>query len=79
VGPRPPIPSEATRYTPHDWRRLEVPPGMTGLWQVSGRSQLSFAEMVRLDLFYIENWNVALDISLILRTIPAVLFARGAY
>lgn len=79
VGPRPPIPSEATRYTPHDWRRLEVPPGMTGLWQVSGRSRLSFAEMVRLDLFYIENWSLALDISLILRTIPAVLFARGAY
>lgn len=79
VGPRPPLPSEVQRYTAHDWRRLEVVPGMTGLWQVSGRSTLTFDEMVRLDVFYIENWSIALDISLMFRTIPAVLLTRGAY
>jgi lipopolysaccharide/colanic/teichoic acid biosynthesis glycosyltransferase len=79
VGPRPPLPREVNSYSMHDWRRLEVVPGMTGLWQVSGRSSLTFDEMVRLDLFYIENWSVSLDITLIFRTIPAVLFARGAY
>jgi len=79
VGPRPPLPREVERYTTRDWRRLEVVPGMTGLWQVSGRSSLTFDEMIALDLFYIENWSVALDITLMYRTIPAVLFARGAY
>ncbi len=79
VGPRPPLPDEVSRYSSQDWRRLEVVPGMTGLWQVSGRSSLTFEEMVRLDVFYIENWSVALDVSLIFRTIPAVVFARGAY
>ncbi len=79
VGPRPPLPHEVEKYSEHDWRRLEVVPGMTGLWQVSGRSGLTFEEMVRLDLFYIENWSVGLDMSLMLRTIPAVLLARGAY
>lgn len=79
VGPRPPLPSEVAQYTQHDWRRLEVVPGMTGLWQVSGRSSLTFDEMVRLDLFYIENWSVTLDLALLGRTVPAVLFARGAY
>jgi exopolysaccharide biosynthesis polyprenyl glycosylphosphotransferase len=79
VGPRPPLPEEVTRYTSQDWRRLEVVPGMTGLWQVSGRSSLTFDEMVRLDIFYIENWSVSLDMTLIMRTIPAVLLAKGAY
>ena len=79
VGPRPPLPREVVEYSSHHWRRLEVVPGMTGLWQVSGRSSLTFEEMVRLDLFYIENWSVGLDMTLIFRTIPAVLFARGAY
>lgn len=79
VGPRPPLPQEVERYSVHDWRRLEVVPGMTGLWQVSGRSSLTFDEMVRLDVFYIENWSVGLDITLLFRTVPAVLFARGAY
>jgi len=79
VGPRPPLPSETALYTDSHWRRMEVIPGMTGLWQVSGRSRLTFEEMVRLDLFYIENWSVSFDIGLLLRTIPAVLFARGAY
>ena len=58
---------------------MEVLPGMTGLWQVSGRSSLTFDEMIRLDLFYIENWSVTFDMAVILRTIPAVLFARGAF
>lgn len=79
VGPRPPLPREVERYTTRDWRRMEVVPGMTGLWQVSGRSSLTFDEMVALDLFYIENWSVALDVTLLYRTIPAVLLARGAY
>jgi len=79
VGPRPPLPREVSTYSVHDWRRMEVVPGMTGLWQVSGRSALTFDEMVRLDLFYIENWSLSLDITLLFRTIPAVIFARGAY
>ncbi len=79
VGPRPSLPSETAAYTDYHWRRLEVPPGMTGLWQVSGRSRLTFEEMVRLDLFYIENWTVGFDMGLLVRTVPAVLFARGAY
>jgi len=79
VGPRPPLPGETASYTDHHWRRMEVLPGLTGLWQVSGRSRLTFDEMIRLDLFYIENWSVGFDIGLLLRTIPAVVFARGAY
>lgn len=79
VGPRPPLPDEVDRYSSQHWRRLEVVPGMTGLWQVSGRSALTFDEMVRLDIFYIENWSVALDFALIARTVPAVLMAKGAY
>ncbi len=79
VGPRPPLPEETAVYLERHWRRMEVPPGMTGLWQVSGRSSLTFEEMVRLDVYYIENWSVGFDMSLILRTVPAVLLARGAY
>lgn len=79
VGPRPPLIHETQQYTESHWRRLGVPPGMTGLWQVSGRSSLTFDEMVRLDLYYIENWSVGFDMSLIMRTIPAVVLARGAY
>jgi lipopolysaccharide/colanic/teichoic acid biosynthesis glycosyltransferase len=79
VGPRPPLPRETEEYTAYSWRRLEVVPGMTGLWQVSGRSTLTFDEMVRLDLFYIENWSVGLDVTLLFRTIPAVILSRGAY
>jgi len=79
VGPRPPLPREAVEYADQHWRRMEVLPGMTGLWQVSGRSGLSFDEMVRLDLYYIENWSLGFDLSILMRTIPAVLFARGAY
>ncbi|MHB1134958.1 MAG: sugar transferase [Chloroflexota bacterium] len=79
VGPRPPLPHEVERY--EDWhrRRLAASPGITGLWQVSGRSELSFDEMVLLDQWYIENWTLGLDLMIILRTIPAVLLERGAY
>jgi lipopolysaccharide/colanic/teichoic acid biosynthesis glycosyltransferase len=79
VGPRAPIPSEVERYDAWHRRRLEVTPGLTGLWQVSGRSDLPFDEMVMLDLYYIENWSISLDLKIILQTIPAVLSGRGAY
>lgn len=79
VGPRPPLPSEVARYQEWHKKRLEVAPGMTGLWQVSGRSQLSFDEMVLLDIYYIENWSPALDIKILLRTIPKVFLGEGAY
>ena len=79
VGPRPPLPSEVEQY--EDWHhdRLNIPSGITGLWQVMGRSDLSFDEMVMLDLFYAENWALWLDFKIMLRTIPTVLFGRGAY
>lgn len=77
VGPRPPIGYEVDQYTEWHKRRLEVPPGMTGLWQVSGRNSLSFEEMVQLDLDYIDSWSVALDLSILIRTIPAVVVDRG--
>jgi exopolysaccharide biosynthesis polyprenyl glycosylphosphotransferase len=79
VGPRPALPSEVAQYEDHHTRRLEAVPGMTGLWQVSGRSDLTFEEMVRLDLFYIENWSLTFDLSLLVRTLPAVVSARGSY
>jgi exopolysaccharide biosynthesis polyprenyl glycosylphosphotransferase len=77
VGPRPPLPSEVAAY--EDWQldRLEVRPGITGLWQVSGRSDLSFDEYVRLDLFYIENWSLAYDLYLLGRTVPRLVWPRG--
>jgi exopolysaccharide biosynthesis polyprenyl glycosylphosphotransferase len=79
VGPRPPLPDEVERYNPHVHRRLLVKPGMTGLWQVSGRSDLSWDEAVRLDLYYVENWSLTLDLAIIARTMWAVARARGAY
>jgi lipopolysaccharide/colanic/teichoic acid biosynthesis glycosyltransferase len=79
VGPRPPLPSEVAGYGDDVRRRLFVKPGMTGLWQVSGRSDLSWAESVRLDLYYVENWSASLDLSLVARTIAAVVGGRGAY
>jgi exopolysaccharide biosynthesis polyprenyl glycosylphosphotransferase len=79
VGPRPPLPDEVERYNPHVHRRLLVKPGMTGLWQVSGRSDLSWDESVRLDLYYVENWSLTLDLAIIARTIWAVARSRGAY
>ncbi len=79
VGPRPPIPEEVERYTLADKRRFLVKPGMTCIWQVSGRSELAFPIQVQLDLRYIEQRSLWLDLKLILLTIPAVLTARGAY
>lgn len=79
VGPRPPLPEEVARYGADVRRRLVVKPGMTGLWQVSGRSDLAWADAVRLDLNYIENWSLGLDLSVLLKTPRAVLTARGAY
>jgi exopolysaccharide biosynthesis polyprenyl glycosylphosphotransferase len=79
VGPRPAPPSEVQRYQPWHKRRLEVAPGMTGLWQVSGRSELSFDEMVLLDLYYIEHWSPVLDVQIMLRTLPKVIIGEGAY
>lgn len=79
VGPRPPVPNEVARYTPEDRRRLEGVPGITCLWQVSGRSDIPFPEQVRLDVRYLESQSVWLDITLLIKTIPAVLLGRGAY
>lgn len=79
VGPRPPIPAEVEKYQEWHKKRLEAPPGMTGLWQVSGRSRLPFDEMVLLDIYYIENWSLWLDFKILMRTIPKVLLGEGAY
>lgn len=79
IGPRPPFLHEVEKY--EDWhrRRLDVAPGLTGLWQVSGRSDIPFEEMALLDIWYIENWSLSLDVKILLRTVPAVLFGYGAY
>jgi exopolysaccharide biosynthesis polyprenyl glycosylphosphotransferase len=79
VGPRPPIPYEVEAYELWHRKRLDMKPGVTGLWQVSGRNRLSFEEMVRLDLFYIENWSLLLDLKIILRTLPVMLRGDDAY
>jgi lipopolysaccharide/colanic/teichoic acid biosynthesis glycosyltransferase len=79
VGPRPPLPREVEGYEPDAVRRLRVQPGLTGLWQVSGRSELSWDESLRLDLWYVDNWSLMLDIQIIFRTAKAVLRGTGAY
>lgn len=79
VGPRPPLPSEVEAYEHDVRRRLLVKPGLTGLWQVSGRSNLSWQDSVRLDLYYVENWSLAGDLIILLRTIRAVFHSTGAY
>jgi exopolysaccharide biosynthesis polyprenyl glycosylphosphotransferase len=79
VGPRPPLESEVREYESHVHRRFLVKPGITGLWQVSGRSNLSWVETVRLDLFYVENWSITGDISILWRTARAVVSRDGAY
>ena len=76
VGPRPAIPSESDEWTDELRNRLRVRPGLTGMWQVSGRSETSFDEYQRLDLFYIDNWSMLTDIGILFRTIPAVLAQR---
>jgi lipopolysaccharide/colanic/teichoic acid biosynthesis glycosyltransferase len=79
VGPRPALPQEAALYGDHVRRRLAVKPGMTGLWQVNGRSDLSWDESVRLDLRYVENWSFILDLQILWKTTAAVLHGSGAY
>ncbi len=79
VGPRPPLPSEVTRYTLADRRRLDVTPGLTCSWQVSGRGDIPFDRQVQLDVEYIRSQSLWLDVKLLLRTVPAVLLGRGAY
>ena len=79
VGPRPPLPREVARYQAWHRKRLEVAPGMTGLPQVSGRSNLTFDEMAFLDLYYIQNWSPVLDAMILLRTVPKVILGDGAF
>ena len=79
VGPRPPVPREVDQYTARERQRLFVKPGITCIWQVSGRSDIPFPEQVMLDIEYIQKRSLWMDIKLLLRTLPAVLFARGAY
>lgn len=78
VGPRPPLPSEVEQYKPWQRRRLSVKPGLTGLWQVSGRNNVDFEEWMALDLRYIDDWSLWLDVRIIFRTLPAVLLKTGA-
>jgi lipopolysaccharide/colanic/teichoic acid biosynthesis glycosyltransferase len=78
VGPRPAIPDEVSAWTPDLHHRLRVRPGLTGLWQISGRSDASFESYEHLDLYYTDNWSLARDLWIIARTIPAVLAQRGA-
>ena len=79
VGPRPALPQEVAAYEPWHRKRLEASPGLTGLWQVSGRSDLGFEEMMLLDIYYVENWTPVLDLSILFRTLPKVLWGSGAY
>jgi lipopolysaccharide/colanic/teichoic acid biosynthesis glycosyltransferase len=79
VGPRPALPDEAERYGYHVRRRLVVKPGLTGLWQVNGRSDLSWEESVRLDIRYVENWSLTLDLQILWKTISAIKRGSGAY
>ena len=79
VGPRPPLAHEVAQYDNDMHRRLQVRPGMTGLWQVSGRSELSWTEAIRLDLYYVDNWSMVQDLTILARTFGAVFGSRGAY
>ncbi|HAI68606.1 MAG TPA: glycosyl transferase [Gammaproteobacteria bacterium] len=79
VGPRPPVPSEVAQYTPYQRQRLRVTPGITCIWQVSGRSEIPFPKQVEMDLEYINNQSFGNDMVLLLKTVPAVLKAKGAY
>jgi lipopolysaccharide/colanic/teichoic acid biosynthesis glycosyltransferase len=78
VGPRPPLPHEVELYEEWQQGRLEVPPGITGLWQIEGRIELPFDEAVRRDIFYIENWSLSYDLFILAKTVPAILSRRGA-
>jgi len=78
VGPRPPLPQEVARYERWQRRRLSMKPGLTCLWQISGRNEVSFKDWMKLDLSYIDNWSLLLDLKILLKTIPVVLFGKGA-
>jgi exopolysaccharide biosynthesis polyprenyl glycosylphosphotransferase len=78
VGPRPPVPQEVAQYEPWQHRRLSVPPGLTGLWQVSGRNEIGFQDWMYLDLQYIDHWNLGRDLNLLLRTVPVVMSGKGS-
>ena len=79
VGPRPPLQSEVASYEPHVHRRLYIKPGLTGMWQVNGRSNLDWDESVRLDLYYVENWSLMGDLVIMWRTLKVLRNASGAY
>jgi lipopolysaccharide/colanic/teichoic acid biosynthesis glycosyltransferase len=79
IGPRPALTEEVAVYDDWHHQRLLVTPGLTGLWQINGRSDLTFDEMVRLDLYYAEHWSPWLDFKILVRTAPAILTQRGAY
>jgi lipopolysaccharide/colanic/teichoic acid biosynthesis glycosyltransferase len=79
VGPRPPLPDEYATYDLRERRRLSVTPGITCIWQVSGRSDLDFETWVQMDLEYIESWTLRKDLRLLVQTVPAVVSGRGAY
>ena len=79
VGPRPALATEMHAWTPELHERLRVRPGLTGMWQVSGRSDATFEEYVRLDLYYVHNWSLWADVAIVVKTIPTLLFRRGAY
>jgi len=79
VGPRPALPSEVSEYDRRELRRLAVTPGLSGLWQVSGRSDLDWADGIRLDLYYVENWTMTQDLQILWRTARAVTASEGAY
>lgn len=79
VGPRPALPKEVEQYQPWQRRRLEAAPGITGMWQVNGRSEMNFDDGVLLDIYYVDNWSPFLDLKIMLKTVPAIVMGRGAY
>jgi lipopolysaccharide/colanic/teichoic acid biosynthesis glycosyltransferase len=79
VGPRPALPREITSWGPELHQRLRVKPGITGMWQVNGRSNASFEDYARLDLYYVDNWSLLTDLAIIVKTVVAVLRRHGAY
>jgi lipopolysaccharide/colanic/teichoic acid biosynthesis glycosyltransferase len=79
VGPRPALAHEMAGWPSDTHGRLRVRPGITGMWQVSGRSDASFEEYTRLDLYYVDNWSLWVDVAIVAKTVPTVLFRRGAY
>ncbi len=79
VGPRPPLPSEVGQYPPEYWRRIRMKPGITCIWQISGRNEVSFQEWMKMDMEYIDKWSLWLDLIIFIKTIPVVLFRKGAY